>query len=217
MKLLTSIFCFFCLFLNAQDEYSFNSEYTYELKTEYTSEYNSIQKIYLNNKNSNYVMYEKSINLNRKKDLNYFLFDFYDANSNYSFSSNPTLNTLESNNHKDLLYYNDNYKGSYPEKYVFDLLKIDNKNYKLIIYKNGKRKKVESRRLIEIDPNGLDNFKHVLTFFTEINSPVDLPKGEILKITWFRKNKKTPNYMFALVGKKKVDLIIEKPNKFIQL
>ena len=50
-----------------------------------------------------------------------------------------------------------------------------------------------------------DNFKFLINFWWNIELDDDYPTGVMRKITWYRKNKTTPNYTINLIDKKEVD------------
>jgi len=203
MKLYSLLMLLFLSYSSfCQEVYQFNNQYTYKYITEFDNFHGETLKLYCNSNNSDFFLREKFY---IKK--NYTVFEFTDFNKKIyvPFIGNKT-NDIKSNSKFIHQAYTERFGDPLRSKSIWELNKIDSLNYVLIQYTNSSKKKIFSKSYIEIDETIKgDNFKFLINFSWNIKFDGDYPTGVIKKITWYKKNKKEPNYTINFIDKKEVD------------
>ena len=186
----------------SQETYYFNNQYTYKNITEFDNFHGEILKLYCNSENSDFFLREKFY---VKK--NYKVYEFTDFMKKIWVPYIGNEITDITNDRKITHQaYTARFGDPSRSKSIWELNKIDSLNYILTQYSNSSKKKIISKSHIEIDETSKgDNFKFLINFWWNIKLDDNYPTGVVRKITWYRKNKTTPNYTINLIDKKEVD------------
>jgi len=203
MRFYSFIFFIFLSYSSTSQEiYHFNNQYTYKYITEFDNFHGETLKLYCNNENLDFFLREKFY---LKKDYKVFEFTDFKKKIFVPFIGNKA-NDIKSNSKFTHQAYTARFGNPSRSKSIWELNKLDSSNYLLTQYSNSSKKKIISKSYIEMDETIKgDNFKFLINFWWNIKFDGDYPIGVIKKITWYRKNKKEPNYTINLIDKKEVD------------